>query len=423
MSKIIGVSTANIDNISGLGTGGGGYDPVAATGTFTETVPTSGLLRVGGHRNDTASGHRFGPTPKVLYSSDEDGKYLCAQLSSATTWTKIAVFGYGLTNENGTYAINSSGQLWGIGYNSNYGPSTWSQITQTGISSTGWTDIDSAGNTVLGINSGKLYYLGNKQYAGDGSGSSYVNWTQVGTDTDWVSISCGYQHSLAIKGVDNKVYATGSNSGGRTGQGTTSGSLTSWTLVSGTNFDNGTNEDITHIQAAYETSLIVQNGKAFFCGYNRYNQNAGLSSGQYSTPTQIGKDSGTFKTDWSHGYAGGYTCHIIDTSGRCWWAGAGNYGAGANGGTSNQNNGNFAQIGSDTNWQKINSSNNAFSNQMGFTAIKGGYGYYWGRNEYSNIIDSSNNPITTPTLIKSGTCSAVTGIIGSGPQWIVGSFS
>jgi len=424
MSKIIGVDASSISGISGLGTGGS-YDPVAETGTFTETIPSSGLMRVGGLRNDQKPGYAYDPSPKVLFSTDKDGLYLKAQFSTDSSWTKIAVVGTSISQEVATYAINSDGELWGRGKSSLWGASTssWSQITQSGISSSGWTDIDAGSGCVLGINSGKLYAIGSRLYAGDG-GTNYLYTTfyQVGSDTDWVSIACGAYHSLAIKGADNKVYSCGTNSTGRTGLNTTSGNTLSWTLMDATNLDNGTNENITFIACAQETSLVIQNGKAFFCGQNRYNNNAGLSTGAKSVLTQIGKDSGTFKTDWSKGYVGNYTCHLIDTSGRLWWTGSGAYAAGT-GGTSHQDNGNFAQIGSDTNWTFVHSSADAFSSQISFVAIKGGNGYFWGRNDYSNIIDSSSSTITTPTLINSGSCSAITPIIGAGPSWVVGSFS
>lgn len=429
MSKMIGIDTSNIDNVSGFFVtqgGGGAYDPVAGTGTFTETVPTSGLLRIGGLRTDTKPGYKYDPNPSILFSTDADGLYMAAQFDTDSSWTKIAMFGTSPTGDNATYAINSDGELWGKGRSSSYLTSTssWSQITQSGIVDDGWTDITASGAVVLGINSGKLYLLGSRLYGGDGATNyHYGSFRQVGSDTDWVSLATGVNHSVAIKGSDRKVYSCGTNSTGRTGLNTSSGTTSTWTLMDATNLDNATNEDIDFIACGYETTLVIQNGKAFFCGQNRYNNNAGLSIGTKTVLTQIGKDSGTFKTDWSGGYVGNYSCHLIDTSGKLWWTGAGSYGGGASGNTTNSNNGNFLQIGSDTDWTYVHSTTTAFSSQVAFTAIKGGNGYFWGRNSYGNVIDSSTSTLTSPTLIKSGSCSALTPTYGSGPFFILGSFT
>ena len=426
MSKMNGVDFSSISALSGksLVDSGGSYDPVAGTGTFTETVPTSGLLRVGGLNSSSKPGYRYEPSPAVLFSSDADGKYLTAQFDTDSSWTDIAVWGRRVSNDNATFAINSDGELWSRAYSSSYvgSNSSWSQVTQSGIVDDGWTSISANSNVFLGVNSGKLYLAGSRTYGGNGSGYQYTSFQQVGSDTDWVSVSVGYQHSLAIKGSDNKVYSTGSNSNGRTGLNTTSGTTTTWTLVNATNLDGATNEDISYIQANYESSLIIQNGKAFFFGYNRYNNNVGLTSGAKTVPIQIGKDSGTFKTDWSSGYAGNYCSHLIDTSGRCWWTGAGNYGASASG-TSNNSSGNYLQIGSDTDWTYIRSPKTSFSNHVAFSAIKGGKGYFWGRNSMANIIDSSTSTLTSLNLIHDTTCSALTEPIGSSEFFLLGSFA
>ena len=427
MSKLNGIDFSSITALSGksLVDSGGSYDPVAGTGTFIETVPTSGLLRVGGLRTDTKPGYNYDPNPAILFSTDEDGLYMTAQFDTDSSWTKIAMFGSSPSQDNATYAINGDGELWGKGRSSSYVASTssWSQITQSGIVDDGWTDITASGAVVLGINSGKLYLLGSRLYGGDGATNYHYNsFLQVGSDTDWVSVATGINHSVAIKGADRKVYSCGTNSSGRTGLNTTSGSTSTWTLMDATNLDGATNEDIDFIACGYETTLVIQNGKAFFCGQNRYTNNAGLTSGSKSVLTQIGKDNGTFKTDWSGGYVGNYSSHLIDTSGRLWWTGAGNYGASGSG-TSNNASGNFSQIGSDTDWTFVHSTPTSFSSHVNFVAIKGGNGYFWGRNSYSNIIDSSTATLTSPTLINSGSCSALTPVYGSGPSFIIGSFS
>jgi len=429
MSKMNGVDFSSITALSGkslVDAGGGAFDPVAGTGTYTETVYDTGLLRIGGMRNSSKPGYKYDPNPITNFSSDVDGKYLSARFDSSSDWTKIEVYGTNATGDNATWAINSDGELWGRGRSSSFAASTtaWSQYTQSGIVDNGWTDISCGAGVFLGINSGKLYFMGSQAYAGYGSTSySYSSLRQVGSDTDWVKVSCGSQHSLAIKGSDNKVYAAGRNSNGRTGLNTTSGTASSWTLVNATNLDNATNEDITHIFAGYENSLIIQNGKAFFFGYNRTNNNYGLTSGAKTTPQQIGKYNDAFKTDWSSGYAGNYSSHLIDTSGKLWFTGNSNFGAPGNGTTTNNISANYIQIGSDTNWTSVSCPRVGFGSHYQVVAVKGGKAYYWGSNQDSNIIDSSTTVIKTPTLIKSGDVSAITPPQDQQNTFIVGSFS
>ena len=420
MSKIIGVDDSKITNISGLGTGGGGgsYDPVAGTGTFTETIPSTGLLKIGGVRSDSLPGYSIGANAITLFSSDKDGLYLTAQESSSTNFTKVAIQGNSPSNISAQLAIDSDGKLYGVASSTLFGASsTWGQLTWTGINDTGWTDISAGQNNWMGINSGKLYYLGRQDYSGaGGTNNTYTTPAQIGNDTDWVSISCGRQHTLAIKGSSNQLYVAGNNAQGRTGLGLTSGTTTSFTLATATNFDSATNSGFTHVWAGYETSLAIQNGKAFFAGQIRFtNAVGGGLSGTQSTFVQVGKDSGTFKTDWSSGTLTNYDSHLIDTSGRLWFSGSS---TSAGDGGSDQTSGDFRQIGNEENWQAIYKERNGFSAYYHTVAKKGGSLYYIGRNQYSGVIDSTSSTITSPTIIRSGTGGGAE-VCGNAPMMVV----
>lgn len=425
MAKFSGIDASLIAAFNGrsftAGGGGGSYDPVADTGTFTETIPSTGLIKIGGIRQDDLPGYKIGTNVAVLFSSDKDGLYLTARESTSTNFTKITANGGSPTAWNSLMAIDSNGNLYGVASYTLWGAgTTWGQLTFTGITDNGWTDISGGQNHFMGINSGKLYYLGAQNAAGaGGTGYTYTTPVQIGSDSDWVSVSCGRQHTLAIKGATNQLYVAGNNAQGRTGLGTTSGYTTNFTLATATNFDSATNSNFTYVWAGYETSLAIQNGKAFFAGQIRSSEAVGGGiSGTNSTFVQVGKDSGTFKTDWSHGYLGNWCSHLIDTTGRLWFSGYGGVGNPGDGTTNGQTTGDFRQIGSDTNWEDINISRTNASAYYHLVTKKGGNVYYNGRNLYSTVIDSTTSTISTPTLIKSG-ATGVGDFIGYAPGLVI----
>ncbi|MBC7382568.1 MAG: hypothetical protein H7296_06165, partial [Bacteroidia bacterium] len=64
------------------------------------------------------------------------------------------------------------------------------------------------------------YGLNNHGQLGLGDTLSRTTPVQIGTATNWVSVSCGYYHTLAIK-ADGTLWAWGYNSNGQLGDGST----------------------------------------------------------------------------------------------------------------------------------------------------------------------------------------------------------
>jgi len=73
---------------------------------------------------------------------------------------------------------------------------------------------------------GTLYATGKNDQGqlGLGDRTRRTSWTQVGTDTDWVDVSCGAYHTMAAK-ADGTVWGCGEGGGGRLGNGSTSDKL------------------------------------------------------------------------------------------------------------------------------------------------------------------------------------------------------
>jgi alpha-tubulin suppressor-like RCC1 family protein len=179
------------------------------------------------------------------------------RLGSASNWTFVNA---GLFS---SFAINSSGQLysWGDNTSSQLGFSTSPdsnghkyEYTPVLVSTGGWTQISTGGNNggtsgyagdvrhTLAIRYGQLWVVGGNNWGqlGLGDTTDRTTFTQVGSDSNWTSVSTGQiiAHSAAIK--DNKLYTWGSNQYGQLGQGDTNnrssptqvGTNPFWTAVS-----------------------------------------------------------------------------------------------------------------------------------------------------------------------------------------------
>jgi len=147
--------------------------------------------------------------------------------------------------QNFSLAIKSDGTLWGWGQNSN----------QLGLGFTGnqsapiqigtannWLTVSAGANHSLAVKmNGTLWSWGNGQFGHLGNGlfnSATWNVTQVGTATDWSSVSAGTVFSLALK-TNGTLWSWGRNDTGQLGNNTTVdlniptqvGTATDWMLI------------------------------------------------------------------------------------------------------------------------------------------------------------------------------------------------
>lgn len=268
-------------------------------------------------------------------------------VTGGTAWKQVSG-GYGHSA-----SIKFDGTLWVWGDNA-YGQlaknnvTSYSSPVQTISNVTGWTQVSCGGTHTASIkDDGTLWVWGNNQFGqlGTNTVAAYSSPVQTVTaGSTWSSVSCGYNHTAAIK-TDGTLWLWGLNTNGALGDNTiihrsspvqTAAGGTNWFQVScGYNITGAIKEDGTlwmwgsnnngelGINSTVSQSSPVQtvmggnNWKQVTCGADHVlaldcNENIWAfgknTSGQlgnstttsYSSPVQISTDS-----SWSKVFAGG----------------------------------------------------------------------------------------------------------------------
>jgi alpha-tubulin suppressor-like RCC1 family protein len=163
-------------------------------------------------------------TAGQLGDGTNTNRMIPTQIGTANDWRHVAA------GDNHAVAIKQDGSLWAWGAN-NEGQLGYdvappynyrAHPTQVG-SDTDWITI-AAGNahTVAVKQDGSLWAWGanNEGQLGNGTKTSLPYPTRIGLDNDWLLISAGYVHTVAVK-QDGSLWAWGYNPDGRLGDGTT----------------------------------------------------------------------------------------------------------------------------------------------------------------------------------------------------------
>jgi len=276
---------------------------------------------------------------------------------------------------------------------------------------------------------------------GDGTTQNRNTPIQVGTETDWVSISArddpgyGYSHTIAVK-TDGSLWAWGNNDVGQLGDGTTQnrntpiqvGTETDWVFVytgsritfatktdgslwgwgdnwwgqlgDGTSGNNrytpvkvriATADWLSIFTGRYHTTAIKADGSRWAWGDNRQNEFAGGTLIGHNTPIQIGTESDWVAVSVSNG-GNGHTI-AVKTDGSLWgwgWSESGQLGIGA----INHRVVAPIKIGTETNWSSV------YAHSEYSLAVRTD-GTLWGCGSFGDVISTEN--ITTFTQITSGT--------------------
>jgi alpha-tubulin suppressor-like RCC1 family protein len=183
------------------------WSKISAGAVNTLAIKTDGTLWAWGRNKDGQLG-----------DGTNINKFVPTQIGVESDWIEISV---------GTahcIALKSNGTLWACGENSNGQLgladnlfSNKNSLTQVGTA-TNWDKISAGRYFNLAIkNDGTLWSWGQNDFGQLGNGfpigDSTDDPTQIGTDTDWASISAGDLHSMALK-TNGTRWAWGGNGGG-----------------------------------------------------------------------------------------------------------------------------------------------------------------------------------------------------------------
>ncbi|MCM2324393.1 MAG: RCC1 repeat-containing protein, partial [Oligoflexia bacterium] len=204
------------------------------------------------------------------------------QIGAGVSWSKVAA---GLSH---SLALRVDGSLWAWGLNSSgqLGLSDLTQRTspvQVGVE---WAKVAAGSSHALALKTnGTLWSWGANGSGQLGLGifdtAGRSSPVQIGTDTNWVEISCGRIHSMAMKN-DGSVWLWGDHTNGRLGFGPLS--FSSPVQV-------GTDTNWAKVQAG-EAFTIAQklDGTLWSWGYNLSGQLGHHSGTCFSSPVQIGTE-------------------------------------------------------------------------------------------------------------------------------------
>jgi len=207
------------------------------------------------------------------------------QVGTDTNWLAANAGG------SGTFALKTNGTLWACGYNNNgqLGLGHYADkkvLTQIGID-TDWQKFSTGNDHTLATKTnGTLWAWGmnDKGQVGNGTfipvnSGGVISPVQIGTDTNWASVSAGTTHCLAIK-TTGVLWAWGNNSSGQVGDGTTTNRSAPVQIGTDTNWLQG--------YARGQLSTVLKtDGSLSAWGYNASGQLGNGTTTNNSAPAAV----------------------------------------------------------------------------------------------------------------------------------------
>ena len=258
------------------------------------------------------------------------------QVGSLTTWSKLAT-------GNHTLAVKSTGELWSWGFNTYGGLGHNNTIARSSPVQVGaltnWAtpETDPGGTSFCIKTDGTLWSFGRNQFGqlGLGNTTNYSSPKQIGSSTNWATVSAGTYFTLAVDSA-GKLFAWGKNAFGQLGTGNTTylsspvqvGALTNWQTPSA---------------GGYQSLCVKTDGTLWAWGNGNLGRLGLGNVTNYYSPVQVGA-----LTNWAIPASGQASSMCTKTDGTLW-----TWGAGASGRLGLGNLTNYSspkQVGALTNW-------------------------------------------------------------------------
>jgi alpha-tubulin suppressor-like RCC1 family protein len=377
------VMTLPAENISGTGAtlkgeitalGGPDFIAVSAGHSHSLGVRSDGTLWVWGSNG-------YGQ----LGLGDTDDRLTPTQVGSDTNWVAVSAGYYH------SLGLRSDGSLWAWGYNScgqlglGVGDTTDRHVPTQAGSDTNWVSVSAGYYHSLGLRSdGSLWAWGRNRavdkYPGKGGQLGLGDLidrhvpTRVGSDTDWVAVSGGISHSLGVRS-DHTLWAWGWNPHSELGLGNIGqeGKKTPTPVGDGTNW--------AAVSAGlYRSFGVCSDGTLWAWGMNVYGELGVGDSADKDVPTRVG-----IATNWVAVSGGGVNRFLgLHSDGSIWaWGGVPPYMAT-----------NPTQVGIAMNWASIIAGSGHF---LGLRSD--GTLWSWGGNAYGQLGLGDTTNRASPTQV------------------------
>jgi alpha-tubulin suppressor-like RCC1 family protein len=350
---------------------------VSANNGFTVAVKTNGSLWAWGW-------NQFGQLGDGTTTSTITDRRTPARIGAGNDWEAVA------TGNGFTVALKTDGSLWAWGWNqfgqlgNNKGGEDEMETTPIQIGyDTDWLAVSAGDRHTVAIKSdGSLWAWGCNEFGelGNGTTTNSKVPVRIGTGNDWLIVCAGGSGTLAIK-TDGSLWGWGYNGSGALGNGTTTDANTVPVEI-----EPGTTWQAVSIDGGH-TVAIKTDGSLWACGYNMYGQIGNDTKTNSSVPIKIGNGN-----DWLAVSAGRWHTIAIKTDNCLWAWGSNEYVQLGDGTTTHR----YApvQIGTGNDWQAVS------AGRMHTMAIKeDGSLWAWGNNNRGQLGDGTNTSRRTPVRI------------------------